>query len=136
MDPLVFLINDWIFLATMNFAHFNHRKYNQHLSPVTALSLLLQTLYILIYEDDMACLSYLHNYKNRKLANVWETSFLSNNEFIIHFTDMGLSIEPVCTRCSPAGLEAGKNQTSFLSLLLPQIILLWGPHRENLEVSC
>ena len=134
----VHLFSHWwlIFLATLNLAHLNQGKDNQHGSPGTAFSLLLQTLSILNYEDDMACLSYLHNYKNKKSANVLEkTSFLSKNEFIIHFTDMDLGVEPVCARCSPACLKEGKNKSRFpFSSPSPNIVALES-HREGPEVS-
>lgn len=134
----VHLFSHWwlIFLATLNIAHLNQGKDNQHGNPGTAFSLLLQTLCILNYEDDMASLSYLHNYKNRIIANVLEkTSFLSNNEFILHLPDTDLGVEPVCARCFPACLKEGKNKSRFLfSSPSPNIVAL-DSHREGPEVS-
>lgn len=70
----------------------------------------------------MASLSYLYNYKNRIIANVLEkTSFLSNNEFIIHFTDTDLGVEPVWARCFPASWKKAKTKSGFFSPLLHQI---------------
>lgn len=85
----------------------------------------------------MACLlSYFHNYKNKKLANVLEkTSFLSKNEFIIHFTDTDLGVEPVCARCSPAFLEEGKNKSRFPFSSPSLNIVALEPYREGPGVS-
>lgn len=64
-----------------------------------------------------------------------KTSFLSNNEFIIHFTDTDLGVEPACARCSPACLKEGKNKSRFpFSSPSPNIVALES-HREGPEVS-